>query len=215
MLLYLFLTSFNSLETFSVRGFTVVSVRNLAKLRGLCERVLVLCSLMAVGGCGWSDLGRHDQDVRASWTALIAADRISVEHLDRLLAGRHVVLSSHPVNADKLAQASMQLRRLGDRPDITLNDHSEMQQYAAARQQVAQSLKGFARALANRSNANRAWRSRSLRRQSEAAVIRGQVALESYNEAAQAYNRLFCSQSARVSRALLYPGSREFALLDP
>ncbi len=214
MPLYLFLTILNSLETFSVRGFAVVSVSKLAKSGRWLARLSLLCCVMAVGGCGWSDLGRHDQDVRASWTALIAADRISVEQLDRLLAGRHVVLSSHPVNADKLTQAGIQLRRLGERPDFTLSDHGQMQQYAAARQQVAQSLKDFALALANRSNANRAWRSRSLRRQSEASVIRAQVALESYNKAARTYNRLLGSQSAGFSRALLYPGSREFALLE-
>jgi hypothetical protein len=187
----------------------------LAKVGGWSARIAVLASLMAVGGCGWGDLARYDQEVRASWAALAAADRINVELAERLLTGRHGVLINQPKKAEELARASAQLRRLSEYRAIDLGDQADMARYGAARQQVAGSLENVAIALANRGNANRAWRSRSLRQQCEAAVMRAHSAMETYNAAAGAYNHALGTRQADVSKALLYPGSRQFALLEP
>ncbi len=117
--------------------------------------------------------------------------------------------------AEKLAQISMQLRRLNEQPVFDLTNYSEVQRYAAARQQVARSLKEFAIALGNRDNANGAWRSRSLRRQSEAAVMRAQVPWGPTMPPPRPINRLVGSLSSSLAKALLYRGSRRFAVLEP
>ena len=193
----------------------MVSILRLAKIGGWVARIAVLLSLIALGGCSWGDLAQHDQEVRASWAALVAADRINVELADRLLMGRHGVLVSQPQKAEKLARASALLRRLSEYRIVDLSDQADMARYGAARQQVAGSLEKVAIAFASRGNANRAWRSRSLRQQSEAAVVRSRTAMEAYNAAARDYNRILSTRQAIVSKALLYPGSRQLALLDP
>ena len=193
----------------------MVPVRSLANVGGWSVRIAVLFSLVAVAGCGWGDLARHDQEARASWAALTAADRINVQLADRLLAGRHSALVNQPKKEARLKRAVAQLRQLDTAYAVDLSDSAGMSSYGAARQQVVGSLKEIAIALANRGSANRAWRSRSLRRECEAVVFRSNIAMESYNAAARSYNRILGTSQAKVSKALLYPGLRQFALLEP
>lgn len=181
---------------------------------------VLVAAVLGAGGCGVADLGRLDREVRANWSALLNADRLNVEFVDRLVAGQHVALMNQPRLRAELMSAAADVRRLREdrrlrRPLSALPaDAKKFDRYAPAHRRLTAGLRLLHQSLVTRASAMRAWRSRGLTRESEWVLLRTEAAARAYNNSVRNYNRQIEGSFMFVSRALLFPGSGRFALLE-
>ncbi len=175
---------------------------------GWCIRLLLVVSPLGLGGCWGGELARKDRDVRASWAALKAADGIAIAVADRLEATWRRSPQTRPTG-NRFAV----LNRMNKAYRFDLGDARQVARYGAARTQLLAHLKQTAETLASPTSAGLAWKLRGLRRACIAALLRSDGALRAYNVSAQAYNRTLGKFGHNLSKALLFPGRRQFALL--
>lgn len=180
---------------------------------GRILRLFCFCCALGLGGCGASELARQDQEVRASWQAVLAADRVNIALAKRLAAiwrtapEREVTGSDEPQEAmDRMIE-----ERWSDAP--TSGNEDYMLEYAGLRARLIAHLTKISQMLSSPASANLAWRLRGLRKECLAALMRANATAQIYNEAARNYNRKLNSRTGNVSRALLYPQMRQFALM--
>lgn len=170
--------------------------------------LLVLC-LFGLGGCWGGDLAHKNREVRASWAAMKAADSLAISLAERLdSVWRRTPEDKR--NSFRFAALRSMNRSLKSDP----GDREEMARYGAARAQLLTYLHETTQTLASPASAGLAWKFRVLRKECNAALLRSDGALRSYNLAAEAYNQELDQNGAKFSRALLYPGKRQFALLS-
>lgn len=168
---------------------------------------------VSLGGCSAADLAKHDREVRATWSTLMAVDGINIGLARRLLEGQHAAITGRPELARQISDA---VRDLPDRPShqpADFDNARSLARYIDAHERLVSGLEILLQSLGRRGTPMQAWRSRSLQRETEYAVLRARAALSSYNTAAAAYNRALGSRNANLSKALLYPGLRRLALL--
>ncbi|MCH9808710.1 MAG: hypothetical protein K0U74_13350 [Alphaproteobacteria bacterium] len=173
---------------------------------------VIFCSL-ALGGCGWGDLGRLDRDVRASWSALTAADMMSADFAQRLVTARHGSIAHHPEKLQALSTSIRDIKQLLASPAFDLADGERVARYAQTRQRMVAALRDVFVTNRNRASGLRAWRSRGISRESAAHLMRAHAAAEAYDKAAVTYNRALRAGRSPISRALLYPGLRRISIL--
>lgn len=174
-------------------------------------RILFACSILVLGGCGWSDLARQDREVRASWSALLAADQMNLALAERLAKSWQGAPGSA---GDGIDEAVAAMRRMTELQPVGPAENDRVAEYANARARLIAHIKGIAETLSRPASANLAWRLRGLRKECVAAVLRADAAARAYNEAARGYNQALGSRTGKVSMALLFPGLHEFALLE-
>lgn len=173
-----------------------------------CLRFLLAVSLLGLGGCWGGDLARKDRDVRASWSALTAADSIAIGLAHRL----STVWRRSPDDLGKGDRlATLELMTEAERFDP--GEASDVARYGAARAEVLAYLKQSAETLASPQSAGLAWRLRGLRKECLAALLRSEAAARAYNEAVHEFNRALGASGRNFAKALLFPGRRRFALL--
>ncbi len=198
-------------------GVVAYSLRN--RWRNGPTALLVL-AVFAVAGCGATDLGRVDREVRANWSALVTADRLNAEFVERLIAGRHPALVNQPRLRTELSSAIADIQRLHRTAHATRSlaglpsNPQPFNQYAMAHRRLADGLRSMLASLHDGSSAIRTWRARGLIKECEWALLRAETAAANYNAAVRSYNHRIEGSFTFVSRALLYPGSGKFALLD-
>jgi len=177
-----------------------------------CLRLILAFILVGLGGCWGGDLARQDREVRASWAALRAADRIAISLADRLAT----VWRRSPSEKEPIDRTEA-LRHMSRSNRVDLSDSGKVTAYGSARAVLLAHLKDMAETLASPASAGLAWKLRGLHKECVAALMRAEGALHAYNAAAEAYNRSLDAHGSNVSRALLFPGRRQFALLatDP
>jgi hypothetical protein len=181
------------------------------------ERILRLfffCCALGLGGCGASELARQDQEVRASWQAVLAADRVNIALATRLAAIWRTAPEQEGTGSDEPqeAMARMLEERWSDAPSA--GNEQRMLEYAGLRARLIAHMTKISEMLSAPASANLAWRLRGLRKECLAALMRANATAQIYNEAARVYNRELNSRTGNVSRALLYPQMRQFALLQ-
>lgn len=185
----------------SGHGASLISAR--------CWRLFLFLSLFGLGGCWGGDLARKDRDVRASWAALQAADGIAID-----LAKRVAQTWRRSVDVLAPSDLSRSIEVMKWSRIVDLGDPREVGLYAGARSRLLAYLRDTVETLSSPASANLAWRLRWLRLECNAALLRADNALILYNEAARTYNRDFDTRAGYFSKALLFPGRRQFALLD-
>lgn len=176
-------------------------------------RFAVVLSTLALGGCGWGDYGRLDRDVRASWSALTATDTMSSDFVLRLVSAKHGSVAHSRAKLDELRASALALRELASPRHFNLSNTGAIERYSRVRQRMIAALRDIFETTGNRGSAQRAWRSRGIARESAAHLMRATAAAAAYNVAASKHNEALGRGRSPVSRALLYPGLRRFALL--
>lgn len=174
----------------------------------------VSLAAMCLAGCGVSDLSRLDSSVQASWSVLRGIDRANVDLAERLIKGRHAVLRANRNRGRKLRQALDRMSRFDALPRIDLTDPGQLDAYISARTDLVSKLAQLTKDVGRRSTPARAWRSRDLHRLLRLALLRSREAVRDYNASAAQYNRSLGQDQGRFSKAVLYPGIREVALLE-
>jgi len=172
-------------------------------------RLALAVSVVGLGGCSGGELARKDRDVRASWAALQAADGMAID-----LAGRVATAWRRTPDERYSGDHLKTLTAMNRSEDIDLSDAHEVGRYAAARSRMIAYLRETAETLASPASAGLAWKFRRLRHECTAALVRADNAARLYNDSVWARNRELGSRAANVAKALLFPGRREFALLD-
>ncbi|KUO61772.1 MAG: hypothetical protein APF80_03195 [Alphaproteobacteria bacterium BRH_c36] len=171
-------------------------------------RLILAFSLVGLGGCWGGDLARQDREVRASWAALKAADNIAISLAERLAT----VWRRSPSGKDPIDRTDA-LRYMRRSVDLDLGDTEMVAAYGSARSVLLAHLKDTAHTLSSPASAGLAWRLRGLHKECVAALMRAEGAQRAYNAAAAAHNRSLDAHGSKVSKALLFPGRRQFALL--
>lgn len=197
------------------KGFNVVLASRGHSRFGLGRLLGLVLFASALAGCGLSDLSRLDREARASWSAVVAADRLSADIVRLLLDGRHAAVASRPLLYNELAGALADFDARSGGPPRDVTDIDGVRRYALERGRLIDGMKRLAIQLANRETGMRAWRSRSLRSDFEAAVLRSETAGRNFNDAVRAYNSALGGGRSAISKALLFPGTRRLALLEP
>lgn len=201
--------SFAGYFLYEVATFIGGRLRNVSGNSAWCLRLLLAVSVVGLGGCWGGDLARQDREVRASWAALKSADNIAISLAERLAP----VWRRTPGGTEAIDLAEA-LQRMNRSEDFDLGDTRKVAAYGSGRAKLLARLTDTAETLASPASAGLAWKLRGLRNECIAALLRSNGALRAYNEAAEAYNRALDGNGSNVSRALLFPGRRQFALLD-